>query len=416
MTYNCQADQQNCPSHPDSIMTPSSSNISKPITTENTTAAKHPSDCEPCTPWTQIPDARTEISFTAIGIVLSEIWKNFFCAWLVWQWTIIYILLLLGSRYIFQEWYYPNIVKSYSNRDNDRSLSAPLRFRVRSMTAASKFISFFAASSNVIRCGLIWNKEYMSDENLKASMYIETPKEIDELMDSLLGYFVVDTVYLLLFRRRWMYIIHHQVAFVCTITLKSFGKGAHIGIPIYYIADSTTILLNVIWFIEDRLKYLQFYRGHPTNDGLTEKQIQRKSKKWDTILKIVQLLFALMFIYQRIWSLSCYVFPWMKNLLYAHHANLLHKFICVSQGAALLMTGYVWSFYVITVLYKAIKGLLNKNDNNGADKDKHRQLQNEQNIKHTNGFHHDNNDHNNGYKHGETQSGLRKRRVDDNSQ
>ena len=52
--------------------------------------------------------------------------------------------------------------------------------------------------------------------------------------------------------------------------------------------------------------------------------------------------------------------PWMYYLVKAHHANYFHKFICMTQGMALLITGYIWSWYIVKILLKAIPSLFGR--------------------------------------------------------
>lgn len=184
------------------------------IATNSNCDPSHPSSCDDCVCWDTIPAAIGDYTLNGIKIVLIELWNNFFTSSLVWEWTFLYGVMLYSSKCFFERLYYPQLINAYGGMKSDSTLTENLKIKARSLTAGSKFISFFAALSCVIRCQLLLRTDKMSDDNIWVSMYIPTPPEIDQLMDSLLGYFVVDTIYLLLYRRRWMYIVHHQVAFV----------------------------------------------------------------------------------------------------------------------------------------------------------------------------------------------------------
>ena len=173
----------------------------------------HISSCSDCVCWDKIPTAKGDYTLNGIKKFWIEIWNHFFIVPLVWEWTFLYVVMLYATKVLFQRLYYPQLIRKYGNMNDDETLSENLKISARSLTAASKFISFFAAASCVIRCWLFLREENMTAK-IRVSMYIKNPPEIDQLLDSLLGYFVVDTIYLLLFRRRWMYIVHHQVAFV----------------------------------------------------------------------------------------------------------------------------------------------------------------------------------------------------------
>ena len=81
----------------------------------------------------------------------------------------------------------------------------------RSGIAANKFISFLAALLTVIRCAqYMYNPESNWNNNdIWNSIYIPAPKAILDLLDSFLGYFVYDTIYLLLYKRSMSLHFYH---------------------------------------------------------------------------------------------------------------------------------------------------------------------------------------------------------------
>eukprot|EP01083_Nonionella_stella_P263722 895536_1 len=161
-------------------------------------------DCDECVPQDQLPLAVEEYS---LNMVVNGIYEHFICAPIIWQWAIFYCILYFMSQYFFKQYYYPlTVYKHYKFEPETMAKIATdkrMNFQSRSAIAANKFVSFVAALLTVIRSMIYiynpssnWNKNYIWN-----SIFIPAPKPILDLLDSFLGYFVFDTVYLICFNR-----------------------------------------------------------------------------------------------------------------------------------------------------------------------------------------------------------------------
>ena len=165
------------------------------------TSNGYPIDCIECIPENELPPPTSEYSAYSFAYAIYE---HFICAPIIWQWAVCYIIVWLIAKYIFQHYYYPFLmVKHYGIAENLIKANIKLSPSNRSGIAANKFVSFLAASLTVIRC-----TQYIYDpssnwnnNDIWNSIYIPAPKTILNLLDSFLGYFVFDTIYLLLFKR-----------------------------------------------------------------------------------------------------------------------------------------------------------------------------------------------------------------------
>lgn len=161
----------------------------------------YPIDCNECIPENELPFAKEEYSINAF---IYGIYEHFICAPIIWQWAMYYTIIWFAMKYFFEHYYYPSFVfKTYGISENLIKANLTLNPSNRSSIAANKFISFLAALLTVIRCANYiydpasnWNKHHIWN-----SIYIPAPKEILDLLDSFLGYFVFDTIYLILFKR-----------------------------------------------------------------------------------------------------------------------------------------------------------------------------------------------------------------------
>lgn len=195
-----------------------------------------------------------------------------------------------------------------------------------------------------------------------------------------------------------MFLLHHLVVPIGTIGVKSFGYGCHLGLPIFVTADATTIFLNLMWFAQDRVKYINFgidTNNKPINNCKNKLKLQNNLSFWKLIVSVLQLIFGLSFLYLRLGQLSYLCIPWVVNVVYAKHVNIFYKTIAILGNAALLGTGYVWSIHVMKIMYKSFKKILsidqpqqqqNNNNNNKAhnNKDKNGKIK-KQKISESNG-------------------------------
>ena len=157
----------------------------------------------------------------------------------------------------------------------------------------------------------------------------------------------------------YLFLIHHAVVPLAIIGVKSLGFGCHLGIPIFITADATTIVLNLMWFAQDRVKYINF--GIDTNNKVNnthnKQKLQNSSTFWQYITTVLQLIFGVSFLYLRIGQLSYLCIPWVMKVIYSIHVPLFYKTIAVLGNAALLITGYIWSAHVMKIMYKSVKKL-----------------------------------------------------------
>eukprot|EP01084_Bolivina_argentea_P219831 372719_1 len=136
-----------------------------------------------------------DYSITGFIGVCRSVYEHLICSVVVWESALFYFVLLLISKYFFKHFYYPSMI---SDHDKD-TLPPNLCIDKRSMTAASKAISFIAASTCCIRCFFLLSDPNWSDGKLWVSMYIPSPQYVKDLLDWFVGYFVVDTIYLALY-------------------------------------------------------------------------------------------------------------------------------------------------------------------------------------------------------------------------
>ena len=164
----------------------------------------------------------------------------------------------------------------------------------------------------------------------------------------------------------FLFLLHHMVVPIGTIGVKSFGYGCHLGLPIFVTADATTVLLNLMWFAQDRVKYINF--GIDTNNKVNNSKnkllLENNLSFWKLMTTIIQLIFGISFLYLRLGQLSYLCIPWVVNVVYAPHCNLFYKAIAVTGNAALLGAGYIWSIHVMKIMYKSFKKLTEPSSEN----------------------------------------------------
>jgi len=318
----------------------------------------YPSNCIDCVPEDELPVAVEQYSIYAF---LYALYEHFICAPIIWQWAMLYAVLWLTFKYVFELFYYPfAVLHRYGISENLVKANITLNYERRSAIAANKTVSFLAAVLTVVRCALYMYASNWDYNYLWNSIYVPAPQPILDLLDSFLGYFVFDTIYLFIYNRKWTFMIHHLVVPVATIGVKSFGYGCHLGLPIFVTADATTIFLNLMWFAQDRVKYIQFGidTNNKVNNSKNKEILQNRLVFWQQIVSGIQLIFGISFLYLRLGQLSYLCIPWVVNVVGAKHVNLFYKIIAVLGNAALLGTSYIWSIHVLKIMYKSVKKLL----------------------------------------------------------
>eukprot|EP00485_Elphidium_margaritaceum_P001821 CAMPEP_0202695772 /NCGR_PEP_ID=MMETSP1385-20130828/9277_1 /ASSEMBLY_ACC=CAM_ASM_000861 /TAXON_ID=933848 /ORGANISM="Elphidium margaritaceum" /LENGTH=365 /DNA_ID=CAMNT_0049351849 /DNA_START=38 /DNA_END=1135 /DNA_ORIENTATION=- len=327
----------------------------------NASASSSLSHCVDCIPEDELPSPTSNFSLRAFAGLLYE---HLLCAPIVWQWAMLYFCLWFAFQYAFSHFYYPWFVfQRYGITENSVKSHHSLNHQRRSPIAANKVVSFIAAVLTVVRCALYMHRANWDYDYLWNSIYIPGPRPVLDLLDSSLGYFVFDIVYLFVYHRQLSFIIHHLVVPVAILGVKSFGFGCQLGLPIFVTADVTTLLLNVVWFAEDHVKYINFAIDSGDGEHKSKLNLSASLSFWNTVKTVTQLLFGVSFLYLRLGQLSYLILPWLKTVVLAKHVSMAYKTIAVVGNLALLGTSYWWSIHVLKLLLNAFRKLVPQSSN-----------------------------------------------------